>query len=72
MHEKDIFHRDLKPENVLIADNGYIRIADFGFVKQVDNRWPRTTTFCGTPEYIAPEVILSGRGSSIGYGRSVD
>ena len=72
MHKKDIFHRDLKPENVLIADNGYIRIADFGFVKQVDNRWPRTTTFCGTPEYIAPEVILSGRGSSIGYGRSVD
>ena len=41
-----------------MAQNGYIRLADFGFVKKV-YKWDRTYTFCGTPEYMAPEIILS-------------
>ena len=56
LHSKDLVFRDLKPENVLMADNGYIKLADFGFIKTVPKH-ERTYTFCGTPEYIAPEII---------------
>lgn len=56
IHGKDCIYRDLKPENILIADDGYIKIADFGFVKRLF-KWDRTYTFCGTPEYMAPEII---------------
>ena len=55
--KRSIIHRDLKPENILMVDNGYIKLADFGFVKRLHN-WERTYTFCGTPEYMAPEIIL--------------
>ena len=58
--------RDLKPENVLVSKNGYLKLADFGFIKKVDP-WQRTLTFCGTPEYIAPEIILNK-----GYSQPVD
>ena len=58
--------RDLKPENVLVSKNGYLKLADFGFIKKV-NPWERTLTFCGTPEYIAPEIILNK-----GYSQPVD
>lgn len=64
LHECSIIYRDLKPENILLERNGYIRIADFGFSKMIDSR---TWTLCGTPEYLAPEIILSK-----GYGKSVD
>ncbi|EWG50058.1 AGC/PKA protein kinase [Fusarium verticillioides 7600] len=64
LHSKDIIHRDLKPENVLVDWLGYIKVVDFGFAKRVP---AKTWTLCGTPEYMAPEVI-SGRG----YGKSVD
>lgn len=56
LHAKHLIFRDLKPENVLIAPNGYIKLADFGFIKKV-NPSERTYTFCGTPEYIAPEIV---------------
>ena len=56
LHTNDILYRDLKPENVLIGNQGYIKLADFGFVKK-QFFWERTTTFCGTPEYMAPEII---------------
>jgi serine/threonine protein kinase len=47
----------LKPENILIDNSdGTLRLADFGFIKRI-NSWERTFTFCGTPEYMAPEII---------------
>jgi len=64
LHEKDIVYRDLKPENLLIAANGYLKITDFGFAKELkEDTW----TLCGTPEYLAPEIIQSK-----GHGLAVD
>jgi serine/threonine protein kinase len=59
MHEKDVIYRDLKPENLLIDREGHIKIADFGFAKKLTN--DRTFTLCGTPEYLAPEIILGSK-----------
>ncbi|XP_050294173.1 cAMP-dependent protein kinase catalytic subunit beta-like [Anthonomus grandis grandis] len=64
LHYCDVVYRDLKPENILIDNKGYLKIADMGFCKIVE---ARTWTLCGTPEYIAPEIILSK-----GYGKPVD
>ena len=58
LHERSILYRDLKPENLLIDHEGYIKVVDFGFAKIVQNR---TFTLCGTPEYLAPELVL-GKG----------
>ena len=56
LHSRQLVYRDLKPENILVADDGFVKLADFGFVKKLD-QWERTYTFCGTPEYMAPEII---------------
>jgi len=56
LHDRHICYRDLKPENVLIDAQGYCKLVDMGFAKFVLDK---TFTFCGTPEYIAPEIILS-------------
>ena len=58
LHEKGVIYRDLKPENILLDSSGYIKLTDFGFAKQLaagEKAW----TFCGTPEYVAPEIITN-------------
>lgn len=64
LHERNIVYRDLKPENLLIDSDGYIKVVDFGFAKMIDGR---TYTLCGTPEYLAPELVLGK-----GHGKGVD
>eukprot|EP00397_Hematodinium_sp_SG-2012_P005771 GEMP01005793.1.p1 GENE.GEMP01005793.1~~GEMP01005793.1.p1 ORF type:complete len:330 (+),score=48.50 GEMP01005793.1:104-1093(+) len=63
-HGKNIIYRDLKPENILLSSDGYLKLTDFGFAKIIEYR---TYTLCGTPEYIAPEVLLNK-----GHGKPVD
>jgi len=62
LHERSIVYRDLKPENLLIDPQGYLKMVDFGFAKVVTDR---TYTLCGTPEYLAPELVL-GKGHNKG------
>ncbi|KAF7721263.1 hypothetical protein EC973_004990 [Apophysomyces ossiformis] len=63
LHRLGILYRDLKPENILLSSDGHLVLTDFGLSKQfepglsMDNQ--RTRTFCGTPEYIAPEILQS-------------
>ncbi|KAI9342284.1 kinase-like domain-containing protein [Obelidium mucronatum] len=65
IHSKDVIYRDLKPENILIDPRGHIKIADFGFAKVIPRN--HATTFCGTPAYMAPEIILK-----MGYTKAAD
>ncbi|KAL1263325.1 hypothetical protein QQF64_006064, partial [Cirrhinus molitorella] len=58
LHGKGIVYRDLKPENLLLDGEGYVKMTDFGFAKKI-GLGKKTWTFCGTPEYVAPEVIMN-------------
>ncbi|KAK0646561.1 kinase-like domain-containing protein [Cercophora newfieldiana] len=64
LHQRNIIYRDLKPENLLLDRHGHLKITDFGFAKRVPDK---TWTLCGTPDYLAPEVV-----SNKGYNKSVD
>lgn len=64
MHRRNVLFRDLKPENVMIDSDGYPNIIDFGFAKVCEDK---AFTFCGTPNYVAPEIVLNA-----GHGVGVD
>ena len=64
LHERKFIFRDIKPENVMVLENGYIKLIDFGTAKAIKDK---TSTIIGTPHYMAPEVILGD-----GYSFQVD
>jgi serum/glucocorticoid-regulated kinase 2 len=66
LHQHGTIYRDLKPENILLDDSGHVCLTDFGLAKEVDKD-DAAHTFCGTPEYLAPEII-----NGAGHGKAVD
>jgi serine/threonine protein kinase len=78
LHAHQIIYRDLKPENILLDQQGNVKVTDFGLSKRLEKRHTATgslksteLTFCGTPEYLSPEMILHRKTCS-GYSKEVD
>lgn len=57
LHNLNFIYRDLKPENILIDTDGHLKLTDFGYTKKLESQTDSTSSFCGTPDYLAPEVI---------------
>ncbi|KAL4726049.1 serine/threonine protein kinase [Fusarium chlamydosporum] len=70
LHERNIVHRDIKPENILLVDkNLHVKLADFGLAKIIGEE-SFTTTLCGTPSYVAPEILADSKQRK--YTKAVD
>ena len=67
LHKNKMIYRDLKPENILMDSEGHLKISDFGLSKILENPNDKAYTLCGTPQYLAPEVLKNK-----GYDKSVD
>ena len=70
LHERNIVHRDIKPENILLVDKDlHVKLADFGLAKIIGEE-SFTTTLCGTPSYVAPEILADSKQRK--YTKAVD
>merc|ERR1712050_716380 len=67
LHSLDVIYRDLKPENILLDHSGHVCLTDFGLSKDLGPDNEDAHTFCGTPEYLAPEIVMN-----LGHGKAVD
>ena len=67
LHKNNMLYRDLKPENIMVDSNGHIKLTDFGLSKMFTKTKEKAFTICGTPQYLAPEIL-----SDDGYDNSVD
>ncbi len=67
LHSLDILYRDLKPENILIDEEGHAKMADFGLAKEGINNNQTAKSFCGSPAYLAPEML-----GTKGVGKAAD
>uniref|UniRef100_A0A915Q5J3 Ribosomal protein S6 kinase n=1 Tax=Setaria digitata TaxID=48799 RepID=A0A915Q5J3_9BILA len=67
LHQQGIIYRDLKPENILLDSRGHVKLTDFGLCKEAIEGDQKTHTFCGTIEYMAPEILMR-----VGHNKAVD
>ena len=67
LHNKHMLYRDLKPENILLGSDGHIKLTDFGLSKIFNQKKQKAYTICGTPQYLAPEIL-----SDDGYDKTID